>query len=359
MNRIPTAILGATGTVGQRFIQLLENHPWFEVAEVAASDRSAGQSYAQACRWLLPTFMPEGVKDLVVQGISPEGETNLHSPLVFSALPGEAAWKVEQRLASAGHQVCSNASAHRMESDVPLLIPEVNPGHTQLVYTQQQHRDWQGFIVTSANCTTTQLALALKPLDDAFGLESLFITTLQAVSGAGYPGVPSLDILGNVVPYIPGEEEKVEAETCKLLGVVEHDPIVSPETSRLIPAQIKISAQCNRVPVLEGHVECISAGFRDHPTPEAIIQTLESFRAPPEIAKLPSSPQQPMIVLREPDRPQPMRDRETGGGMNVVVGRVRECPLLDVRFVLLGHNTVRGAAGGAIHNAELLKVQGF
>jgi aspartate-semialdehyde dehydrogenase len=301
--------------------------------------------------------MPKSVQDLVVQGISPDGTANLHSPLVFSALPGESALNVERFLAKQGHWVCSNASAHRMEDDIPLLIPEVNPNHIQLIHTQQKQRGWNGFIVTSANCTTTQLALALKPLQDNFGLETMFVVTLQAVSGAGYPGVPSFDILGNVIPYIPGEEQKVEHETCKMLGELR-----SSETgfaAYLVPARIKISAQCNRVPVQDGHMECISAGFRGHPTPEAVIQTLETFHAPQEAAGLPSTPAQPIFVLREPDRPQPARDRDSGNGMSVVVGRVRECPLLDVRFVLLGHNTVRGAAGGAIHNAELLKVQGF
>jgi aspartate-semialdehyde dehydrogenase len=308
--------------------------------------------------------MPASVQDLVVQGISPDGEANLHSPLVFSALPGDTAQGVERTLANRGHWVCSNASAHRLEEDVPLLIPEVNPSHIHLIRAQQKQRGWSGFIVTSANCTTTQLALALKPLHAAFEVVNLFIVTLQAVSGAGYPGVPSFDILGNVIPYIAGEEHKVEHETRKLLGAL--IPAVSPalqetrvNSTGILPAAIKISAQCNRVPVQDGHLECISAGFRDHPTPDEVIYALETFRAPEEAAGLPSTPKQPIFVRREPDRPQPARDRDAGDGMSVVVGRVRECPLLDVRFVLLGHNTVRGAAGGAIHNAELLKAQGY
>jgi aspartate-semialdehyde dehydrogenase len=262
----------------------------------------------------------------------------------------------EERFAQAGYAVCSNAAAHRLDPDVPLLIPEVNPGHTALIEVQQQRR-WPGLIATSANCTTTQLAVALRPLQDAFGLRRLMIVSMQAISGAGYPGVPSLDILGNVVPYIAGEEEKVERESRKLLGALQESSSLG--TIAVDAAPFLISAQCNRVPVRDGHTECVSVEFDQRPEPEEVIAVLERFRAPSGVVDLPSSPTEPIVVRRENDRPQPARDRDTGGGMSVVVGRVRPCPVLHLRFVLIGHNTVRGAAGGAIHNAELLMAQGW
>jgi aspartate-semialdehyde dehydrogenase len=350
--RIPVGVLGATGTVGQRFIQLLDDHPWFRVTALAASDRSAGKRYVDACHWLLPTPIPGAVRELVVHSL---GE-DLDCPVVFSALPSRVAGPVEVRFARAGHIVCSNASAHRMDADVPLLVPEVNPDHVALIDLQRRQRGWKGAIVTSANCSTTQLVLALKPLHDAFGLRKLSIVTMQAVSGAGYPGVASLDILGNVVPYISGEEEKMESETCKMLGRLESTCV---EDGAIAEAPITVSAQCNRVPVRDGHLECLSIEFgrpgAEHkPGMEQIIATLESFRAPSEAADLPSTPAQPIVVRREVDRPQPLLDRETGRGTSVTVGRIRACPVLDCKFVLLGHNTLRGAAGGSIHNAELL-----
>jgi aspartate-semialdehyde dehydrogenase len=341
------AILGATGTVGQRFIQLLEDHPWFEVAAVAASGRSAGQRYAEACHWLLPTPMPKSVADLTVQPIEP----GLDSRLVFSALPSGVAQPVEEAFAQEGFVVCTNAAPHRMDTNVPLLIPEVNADHTVLIDAQRQKRGWNGLIVASANCTTTQLALALKPLHDAFGLKRVFLATMQAISGAGYPGVPSPDILGNIVPYIGGEEEKVEAEFLKLLGTQARNQVA--------PAAVTVSAHCNRVPVRDGHTECLSIEFEKEATPENVVGALEDFRGPKYVAALPSSPTQPIVVRREPDRPQPVRDVDEGAGMSVVVGRVRPCPIFHCRFVLLGHNTVRGAAGGSIHNAELLVKQGW
>lgn len=347
MNKIPVGILGATGTVGQRFIQLLANHPWFKVNALTASDRSVGQRYVDACHWLLPTPIPEDVGDLVVQPT--EGDPSLDCSLVFSALPSENAGSVEERFARVGNLVCSNAAAHRMDKDVPLLIPEVNADHTMLIETQKRQRGWQGFIVTSANCSTTQLALALKPLNNAFGLRKVFVVTMQAISGAGYPGVPSMDILGNLIPYINNEEEKIERESIKLLGTLKDE--------RIADAPFIVSAQCNRVPVREGHTECVSVEFKHKPKVEEMIEIFESFRAVPEVAGLPSSPQQPIVVRREPDRPQPVRDVEVGNGMSVVVGRVRPCSLFDFKFVVLGHNTLRGAAGGAIHNAELLVAQ--
>jgi aspartate-semialdehyde dehydrogenase len=347
MDKISVGILGATGTVGQRFIQLLDGHPWFEVTAVAASGRSTGQNYGKACHWLLPTPMPDRVAGLEVQPIEP----GLDCQLVFSALPSDVAGPVEEAFARAAYAVCSNAAPHRMGGDIPLLIPEVNAGHTSLLEVQRRRRGWPGLIVTSANCTTTQLALGLKPLQDAFGLHRLFLVTMQAISGAGYPGVPSPDILGNIVPYIGGEEEKVESELLKLLGEWDGDQVV--------PSPITVSAQCNRVPVRDGHTECLSIEFGRQAGPAEVEAALEAFRGPAEVAGLPSSPDQPVVVRREPDRPQPIRDVDEGGGMSVVIGRVRPCPILHCRCVLLGHNTVRGAAGGSIHNAELLVRQGW
>lgn len=347
MNKISVGILGATGTVGQRFIQLLTKHPWFEVTALAASDRSSGRRYADACHWLLSTPIPDSVGNLVVQPIEP----GLDCQLVFSALPSSVAKPVEECFARAGYAVCSNAAPHRLAPDVPLLIPEVNAGHTALIEVQRQQRGWQGLIVTSANCSTTQLALALKPLQNKFGLGKVSVVTLQAVSGAGYPGVPSLDIVGNLVPYIGGEEEKVEQESLKLLGMLNGEQIIN--------APFVVSAQCNRVPVRDGHTECISVECERQASADQVCSALEAFRGPAEVADLPSSPIQPIVVRREADRPQPIRDRDAGRGMSVVVGRVRPCPIFDCKFVLLGHNTIRGAAGGAIHNAELLVAQGW
>lgn len=350
MCRISTGVLGATGTVGQRFVQLLDEHPQFEVTAVAASDRSAGQRYAEACHWLLPTPMPESVGDLVVHSID-SIEPPLDCQLVFSALPSKVAGQTEERFARAGYAVCSNASSHRMDPDVPLLIPEVNPDHTRLIEVQRRRRGWNGFIAASANCSTTELALVLKPLHDAFGIRKLMAVTMQAISGAGYPGVPSLDVLGNVIPFIGGEEEKVELESRRLLGTLQGE--------RVVDAPFVVSAQCNRVPVRDGHTECVSIEFERRPEVEQVIAALEEFRGPPEVAELPSSPAQPIVVRREEDRPQPIRDCDAGDGMAVVVGRVRPCSVLHVKFVLLGHNTLRGAAGGSIHNAELLAAQGW
>ncbi len=347
MNKIPVGILGATGMVGQRFVQLLADHPRFEVTALAASDRSAGQRYADACRWLLPTPMPEAVRDLVVQPCAPP----LDCRLIFSALPSDVAGPVEEGFAGAGYAVCSNAAAHRLDEDVPLLIPEVNADHTALIAAQRRRRGGPGFIVTSPNCSSTELALALKPLHQAFGLRRLFVVTMQAVSGAGYPGVPALDVLGNVIPFIGGEEDKVEREPRKLLGALQGD--------RIAPAPFAISAQCNRVPVHDGHTECVSVEFERKADVGEVIAALAGFRGAPLVAGLPSSPARPILVCGEPDRPQPIRDRDAGRGMAVSVGRVRPCPLFHVRFVILGHNTVRGAAGGAIHNAELLVAQGW
>jgi len=345
MNKIPVGVLGATGMVGQRFVQLLADHPWFRVTALAASDRSGGQRYAEACHWLLPAPIPEDVRDLVVHTVEPE----LDCQLVFSALPSEVARTVEEHFAQAGYVVCSNASSHRLDADVPLLIPEVNPDHTALIDVQRQRRGWRGFIVTSANCSATELVLALKPLQDAFGLRRVSVVTMQAVSGAGYPGASAMDILDNVIPFIGGEEDKVEREPLKLLGTLQDGQVVN--------APFVISAQCNRVPVRDGHTECVSVEFEGKPDVGEIIAALENFQGLSEVAGLPSTPAHPIVVRREANRPQPVFDRDTGKGMSVVVGRVRPCPVFDFKFVVLGHNTLRGAASGSIHNAELLVAQ--
>lgn len=355
-NKIPVGILGATGAVGQRFVQLLADHPWFEVSALAASDQSAGKAYAQACHWLLTTPIPEKMRERIVQPAEAGRKLSLDCRLVFSALPSNVAGEVEKEFAQAGYVVCSNAAAHRMEADVPLLIPEVNPDHTALIEIQKHQRGWQGFIVTNPNCSSTQLAIVLRPLLDRFGLCKLAVVTMQAISGAGYPGLPALDILGNVIPLIEGEEAKLEREPNKLLGRLEGE--------RVSEATFITSAQCNRVAVREGHTECVAVEFERKPSTEQVIEALENFQAPPEVANLPSTPAQAILVHGEADRPQPALDmgveyNALSGGMVTHVGRVRPDRLLDVRFVVLGHNTVRGAAGGAIHNAELLVSQGY
>ncbi len=345
--RIPVAILGATGNVGQRFIELLQDHPWFRVAELVASDRSAGKSYREATDWRLGSRMPDDVADLTVQ----DYDADLQSTIAFSGLPGEVAGDIEQRLAKNGLAVLSNTSTHRMEPDVPLLIPEVNADHVEAIKTQQQNRGWSGFIATNPNCSTIHLVLALKPLHDAFGIEGVLAATLQAVSGAGYPGVPSLDMIDNIVPYIPGEEEKIETEAQKLLGTW--------SDGAFAPASFALSAHCNRVPVRDGHTECASVRLARPATPAEAIEAFESFRGLPQELNLPSAPAQPVIVRREANRPQPSLDRDDANGMASIVGRVRECPLMGLKFVVLGHNTVRGAAGASILNAELFREQGL
>lgn len=346
-NRIPVAILGATGNVGQRFIQLLEHHPWFRVAELVASDRSAGKKYEDATVWRLGDDMPEDVRSLTVQDYNAE----LQSPLAFSGLPSDIAGEIEGRLAASGIGVVSNTATHRMEPDVPLIIPEVNADHLQAIKQQQANRGWKGFIATNSNCSTMHLALTLKPLQNAFGLKSVLVTTLQAVSGAGYPGVPSLDMIDNIVPYIGEEEEKMETEAMKMLGSW-HD-------GHFRNADFVLSAHCNRVPVRDGHTECASVKLGRDASAEDVIAAFESFRGLPQELGLPSAPRRPVVVRREENRPQPALDRDTERGMASVVGRVRPCPVLGIKYVLLGHNTIRGAAGAGILNAELLKEQGL
>jgi aspartate-semialdehyde dehydrogenase len=340
-------ILGATGTVGQRFIQLLEDHPQFELTALAASDRSRGKAYSEACAWRLPGEMSEAVRALKVQPPTPP----LDCEIVFSSLPGEIARETEEAFARAGYIVISNSSALRMDEDVPLLIPEVNHKHLALLDTQARARSLErGRIVTNPNCSTIMLALALAPLDARFQIEAVAATTLQALSGAGYPGVASLDITDNVLPYIGGEEEKIESETLKILGRIEGEKIE--------PASFKVSAQVHRVNVTDGHMAAMRVKLARRASIEDVRDAFASFTSLPQELKLHSAPARPIIVRDEADRPQPRLDRDAGRGMSVTVGRIFPDNVLDYRFVALSHNTVRGAAGAAILNAELLIATG-
>ena len=344
MSKIPVAVLAATGSVGQRFVQLLDNHPWFEVVALTGSDRTVGQTYGQACHWILPGPMPEWAAELEVKPTDPGAVGNL--PLVFSGLPATIAREVEPQFAQAGAAVCSNASAYRREPDVPILLPEVNADHAGIIPLQRQRRGWTGCIVTNPNCTSTGLTVALKALQAHFGLRKVFAVSLQALSGAGYPGVASLDIIDNVIPYIGDEEDKIEWETRKMLGKF--------NGGQLELASFTVSAHANRVAVSDGHTVCCSVELEEKASPEEAQIALRDYQ-PPELARgLPSTPQ-PVIEIRgEPDRPQPRLDRNTGKGMTTVVGRLRLDPLFDLKMVVLSHNTIRGAAGGAIYNGELL-----
>ncbi len=345
MQKRNVAILGATGTVGQRFVQLLSGHPWFEVTALTGSDRTIGGSYIDGCRWVIPGDMPEWAKDMPVL----ETKANLDAEIVFSALPSGLAKELEPTFAQAGYQVFSNASSYRMTEDVPLIIPEVNPEHAYLIEAQRKKRAWSGCIVTSCNCTSTGFTVALKPLFDAFSVKRIFAVSMQALSGAGYPGVPSLDLLDNVVPYIGGEEKKLEDEPNKMLGKLKDDHIDY--------TNIPISAHTNRVPVVDGHTVCVSIELEKSATPEEAIAVWESFLPPEVVRALPSSPLRTIKVRREPNRPQPRRDRDAGNGMTTVIGRVRPDPIFDLRYIVLSHNTVKGAAGGSLQNAELLVAQ--
>ena len=346
--RISVGVLGATGAVGQTFIRLLANHPWFEVAAVAASERSAGKRYRAAAHWLSGD-MPERVGNLTVTACEPAA---VDAQLVFSALDSDVAGEVEAAFARAGRFVLSNARSYRMDADVPLLIPEVNPDHLALIPIQRATRGWSGAIVTNSNCSTMVIALALAPLHRAFGIDTLFVTTLQALSGAGYPGVPSLDILGNIIPFIGGgEEEKIESEPLKILGAFENGAVT--------PATMRVSAQVNRVAVEHGHTACMSVKLASPATPDAAMDALRSWKGAVPDLMLPSAPTNPVIVTMERDRPQPRRDVNAGNGMSVVVGRVRTDPILDLRLVAMGHNTIRGAAGASVLNAELMFARGF
>jgi aspartate-semialdehyde dehydrogenase len=348
MKPIPVAVLGAAGSVGQRFVSLLDGHPWFEVVALAGSNRSSGKPYAEACRWVLAEPMPEWAREMVVRPADPRG---LEARIAFSALPADQAQDLELEFARAGVAVFSNASAYRRAPDVPLLLPEVNAAHAALVLQQRQSRGWTGSIVTNPNCTSTGLTVALKALQESFGLRRAFVVSMQAISGAGYAGVSAFDITDNVIPNIGGEEEKVEWEPRKMLGVLAEGGIDL--------AQVEISAHTNRVPVIDGHTVCVSLELADPASPEAAARALANYQAPPEARDLPSAPRPVIVVREEPYRPQPRLDRMTGKGMTTVVGRIRPDPLFHLKFVVLSHNTIRGAAGGSIYNAELLVAQGL
>ncbi|MFZ1916038.1 MAG: aspartate-semialdehyde dehydrogenase [Terriglobales bacterium] len=346
-NKLPVGILGATGIVGQRFIQMLEHHPWFEVAWLAASDRSEGRPYAEAARWRLKTNIPARIANMTVSPASPAGAPKI----IFAALDAGIARELEPQFAAAGCAVVSNSSALRMQTDVPLVIPEVNGDHISLIETQSWRRSSGGFVVTNPNCSAIGLVIALAPLHRRFQLESVMAVTMQAVSGAGYPGVASLDILGNVIPYIKNEEEKMEEETQKLLGTLSGGKVVS--------APFAMSAQCNRVAVEDGHTESVSVRLKRKAKPEELIAAWNDFTAEPQQLRLPSAPDRPVIYMTAPDRPQPRFDCDLGGGMTTAVGRLRPCNVLEWKFTVLSHNTIRGAAGAALLNAELLKAKGY
>jgi aspartate-semialdehyde dehydrogenase len=347
MKKLRVGILGATGTVGQRFIQLLEDHPQFEVTALAASDRSQGKTYAEACAWRLPVEMPEFVRGMRVEAPQPP----LECDIIFSSLPGEMARETEGAFARAGFAVISNSSAYRMDEDVPLLIPEINHEHLQLLDAQRATNASGGFIVTNPNCSTIMIALALAPLHARFRLEAVVATTLQALSGAGYPGVPSLDATDNVIPFIENEEEKIEEETQKILGVL--------KGARVEPAPFAVSAQVHRVNVTEGHMAAIRVKLARRAELEEVKDALSSFTSLPQELKLHSAPARAIVVREERDRPQPRLDRDAGRGMTVTIGRVQPDKVLDFRLVALSHNTIRGAAGAAILNAELLVARGL
>jgi len=346
MARLEVGILGATGMVGQQFIALLANHPWFKVAWLGASQRSEGKAYAEATAWRLAAALPEDVAKMVVETAAPGNAPKV----MFSCLDSSVAGDIEKAFAGAGHLVISNSKNYRMDSTVPLMIPEINGDHLKLLDRQQSERGWKGRIVTNPNCSVIALTLALAPLRQ-FGLRTAMVTTLQAISGAGYPGVASWDILGNVIPFIDGEEDKFQPETQKILGrfvngAIEGHPVV-------------VSATATRVPVRDGHTVSTSVQLEQKVTPDAIIDAFNCFRGRPQELKLPSAPPQPVVYLADRNRPQPALDVNRGGGMTVSVGRLRACPVLDYKFVALGHNTIRGAAGAAILNAELMREEGL
>jgi aspartate-semialdehyde dehydrogenase len=345
-SRIEVGILGATGMVGQHFVKFLQGHPWFDLKWLGASDRSAGKKYRAATAWHLGGETPESVADLVVEESKPGNAPRL----LFSAMDASVATEIERAFAQAGHVVVSNSKNHRMERDVPLLVPEINPDHLKLVPGQQRHRGWKGQIVTNPNCSTVVLTMGLAPLKP-FGITRVIATTLQAISGAGYPGVPSMDINANVIPFIGGEEEKMQQETQKILGEFRGDHIE--------PLHAKVSAHCNRVPVVDGHTVTVSVEFSAKPAEADLRHAFDTFTSVPQERRLPSAPARPVIYMEEKDRPQPRRDAERERGMAAFVGRLRPCPALDYKFIALGHNTVRGAAGAAVLNAELMHSEGM
>jgi aspartate-semialdehyde dehydrogenase len=344
------AILGATGAVGQRFIQLLQGHPWFKIEVLAASERSAGKKYKDACNWTMESNMPKEIAEMTVADANVESVEKAGSiDIVFSSLPGDLAGPVEAEFAAL-YPVFSKASAHRMEKDVPLIIPEVNPEHAALIPIQQKARGWKGFISTDPNCSTIQLVLSLKPLMN-FGVKQIIVSTMQALSGAGYPGVPSLDIIDNVVPFIPKEEEKMEVEALKLLGSFNGREVRN--------ADFQLSASCNRVNVKDGHLESVFVKLDRNPSLDEVEEAFTRFKGEPQRLKLPSAPENPIVVRKEPNRPQPRYDRDEGKGMSVVVGRIRRDPIMTVKYICLGHNTIRGAAGAGILSAELMVAKGL
>ncbi len=345
--KLPVGILGATGIVGQRFIQMLEHHPWFEVVWLAASDRSEGRPYGEAARWRLKTSIPANVAKMMIAPAKPQGAPKI----IFAALDASIARELEPQFAQAGCAVVSNSSALRMQPDVPLVIPEVNGNHIQLIETQAWRKKSGGYVVTNSNCSAMGLVLALAPLHRAFTLEAVMAVTMQAVSGAGYPGVASLDILGNVIPYIANEEAKMEEETQKLLGTL--------NGSRVDSAPFAMSAQCNRVAVEDGHTESVAIRLKQKARADEMIATWNDFRGEPQRLGLPSAPKQPVLYMCAPDRPQPRFDVDLGAGMTTAVGRLRKCNVLDWKFTVLSHNTIRGAAGAALLNAEFLKAKGY
>jgi len=345
--RIEVGILGATGMVGQHFVKFLQNHPWFDLTWVGASDRSAGKAYREATSWRLDGEMPSAVAALTVQDSKPGPGA---PRLMFSAMDASVATEIEQAFAQAGHVVVSNSKNHRMDADVPLMVPEVNPDHLRIIPLQQRRRGWKGQIATNPNCSTIVLTMALAPLK-RFGITRVMATTMQALSGAGYPGVASMDINANVIPYIGGEEEKMQQETQKILGDFTGDAIR--------PLDARVSAQCNRVPVVDGHMVAASVELRDKPEEADLLEAIRSFRSVPQERQLPSAPANPLIYMTASDRPQPRRDVNRENGMSVFVGRLRRCPVLDYKFIAMGHNTVRGAAGAAVLNAELMYTEGL
>ncbi len=344
------AILGATGAVGQRYIQLLNKHPWFKVEVLAASERSAGKKYRDACNWTMECDLPKEIAEMTVADTTVESvEKTGDVDIIFTSLPGDLAGKVEEEFAAI-YPVFSKAAAHRMEKDIPLIIPEVNPDHLALIPIQQKNRGWKGFISTDPNCSTIQMAITLKPLMQ-FGLSQVMVTTMQALSGAGYPGVPSLDIIDNVVPYIGKEEEKMECESNKILGTFDGNVVNN--------AVFMVSASCNRVHVKDGHLEAVNVKLDENPTVDMVVEAFINFKGEPQKLNLPSAPKNPIIVRKEANRPQPRYDRDAGNGMSVVVGRIRKDPILTMKYVCLGHNTIRGAAGGGILSAEFAVAKGL
>jgi aspartate-semialdehyde dehydrogenase len=346
VSKIEVGVLGATGMVGQHFIQFLRDHPWFQVAWAGASDRSSGKKYQDATQWRLNGTMPEAIRDSIVQECKPGNAPHL----VFSAMDAGVATEIERAFAQAGHTVVSNSRNHRMENDVPLLVPEINAEHLQILARQKQERGWKGQIATNPNCSTIALTLALAPFKQ-FGITKVIVTTMQAISGAGYPGVASMDIVANVVPYIGSEEEKMQQETQKILGDF--------SAGQISPLDAKVSAHCNRVPVVDGHTITVSVELRQKPTLQQLRAAIDAFRGLPQERNLPSAPPHPVIYMEQQDRPQPRRDVERERGMAIFIGRLRECPVLDYKFVALGHNTIRGAAGAAVLNAELMYSEGL